>query len=114
MIQLKLSEDKKTINIVEASLNSEKSSIYKYFKKKSKDADFNVLVDRGIWDGMDHFMTKQGSIQVGLWKEIYNFSKQSNIDVRIDGIDDVLDLNIDQDSLLEKAFHESLKSSGID
>ena len=73
MITLDLTEDGKYLKITNASLNSERSAIYSYFKKKSKDADFNVLVDRGIWDGMDHFMSKDGRVPVGLWREVYNF-----------------------------------------
>jgi superfamily II DNA or RNA helicase len=95
MVQLEVTEDGQHIRIVEASLNSEKSHIYNYFKKKSKDADFNVLVDRGIWDGMDHFMTKDGKIPIGLWKEVYNFSKSSGTEVRIAGIDSKLNLDLE-------------------
>ena len=96
MITLDLTEDGKYLKITNASLNSERSAIYSYFKKKSKDADFNVLVDRGIWDGMDHFMSKDGRVPVGLWREVYNFSKKTGIEVTINGIDDLLDLDLDR------------------
>ena len=96
MIALDLTEDGKYLKITNASLNSERSAIYSYFKKKSKDADFNVLVDRGIWDGMDHFMSKDGRVPVGLWREVYNFSKKTGIEVTINGIDDLLDLDLDR------------------
>lgn len=97
MIILQVTEDRQNLKLVEATLNSEKSSVYGYFKKKSKDADFNVLVDRGLWDGMDHFMTKDGKLPIGLWKEVYNYSKKTGNEVRINGIDEMLDLDIDFD-----------------
>ena len=106
MITLEVTKDRQNLKLVEASLNSEKSSIYGYFKKKSKDADFNVLVDRGLWDGMDHFMTKDGKLPIGLWKEVYNYSKKTGTDVRISGIDDLLDLEFDFDSF--KSFVDDL------
>lgn len=106
MITLEVTKDRQNLKLIEASLNSEKSSIYGYFKKKSKDADFNVLVDRGLWDGMDHFMTKDGKLPIGLWKEVYNYSKKTGTDVRISGIDDLLDLEFDFDSF--KSFVDDL------
>jgi len=106
VITLEVTKDRQNLKLVEASLNSEKSSIYGYFKKKSKDADFNVLVDRGLWDGMDHFMTKDGKLPIGLWKEVYNYSKKTGTDVRISGIDDLLDLEFDFDSF--KSFVDDL------
>jgi superfamily II DNA or RNA helicase len=89
MVTFSVSSDKKTLILTEASLNSEKSAAYNYFKKKSKDGDFNILVSRGIWDGMDHFMSKKGELPIGLWKELKNFEKAKGIEVQIDGISDV-------------------------
>lgn len=88
--------DKNHIQLVEASLNTHKKQVYDFFKKKSKDGEFNVLVERGLWDGKDPFMTEDGRIPIGLWKEIYEFSKSSGIEVRIEGIDDCLNLDLDR------------------
>lgn len=90
MLEFSLSEDRKSLSLVSASLNSEKSAVYGYFKKKSKDGDFNILVNRGIWDGMDHFMNKKGDIPVGLWKELKNFEKKSGIEIQINGLSDLI------------------------
>lgn len=94
---LRFKVDGNDIRLVESSLNIERKKAYEFFNKKSKDSHFNVLVKRGIWDGKDPFMTEDGVLPIGLWKEIYEFSKQSNIDVRIEGIDDRLNLDLDRD-----------------
>lgn len=94
---LRFKVDGNDIRLVESSLNIERKKVYEFFNKKSKDSHFNVLVKRGIWDGKDPFMTEDGVLPIGLWKEIYEFSKQSNIDVRIEGIDDRLNLDLDRD-----------------
>lgn len=107
--------DRNRIQLIESSLNSEKNQVYKFFKKKSKDGDFNILVERGIWDGKDAFMTDDGFIPIGLWKEIYAFSKKSGIEVRIEGIDDALDLDLDRDkytSFVDKLYGGILSDSG--
>ena len=90
MISFELSENKKSLILTGSSLNSEKSAVYNYFKKKSKDGDFNILVNRGIWDGMDHFMSKTGELPIGLWKELKNFEKKTGIDVEISGLEEAL------------------------
>jgi hypothetical protein len=95
VLKFELTQDKKFIKLVDFSLNSERRDLFSFFKKKSKKAAFNVLVDRGIWDGCDTFITKEGEIAVGLWKEIYNFADLYGYDCEIDGIDDFLNLGLD-------------------
>jgi len=90
MITLEISDNQKFLKVSEWSLNSEKKAIFKHFQKKSKDAKFNILVKRGIWDGLDHFITKQGIIKIELWKEVYSFSKKTGIEVKINGIDNII------------------------
>lgn len=100
MIKFKVTDDRKFIQLIDFSLNSERASLFNFFKRKSKKAAFNVLVDRGIWDGKDPFITKDGYIAVGLWKEIYNFSDLYGIDCEIEGLDTMLNLNINRDKYL--------------
>ena len=97
MLRFELTPDKKFIKLVNFSLNSERADLFSFFKKKSKKAAFNALVERGIWDGLDRFITKDGLIAVGLWKEIYNFANRYGYDCEIDGIDDMLSLGLDRE-----------------
>ena len=112
MLKFELTQDKKFIKLVDFSLNSERRDLFSFFKKKSKKAAFNVLVDRGIWDGCDTFITKEGEIAVGLWKEIYNFADLYGYDCEIDGIDDFLNLGLDNTKYLK--YVESLLSGVVD
>jgi superfamily II DNA or RNA helicase len=101
VIKFKVTDDHKFIHLVDFSLNSERASLFNFFKRKSKKAAFNVLVDRGIWDGKDPFITKDGYIAIGLWKEIYNFSQHYGIDCDIEGLDELLNLTLDGSKYLE-------------
>lgn len=90
MLTFTISDDRKSIVLQDFSLNTERNNLFAFFKKKSKKADFNVLVDRGIWDGNDVFITKDGKIAIGLWKELYKFGEKFGYEIVIDGIDDIL------------------------
>lgn len=97
MLQFKLSDDLKFIELVDFSLNAERNDLFNFFKRKSKKAAFNVLVDRGLWDGKDSFITKDGKIAIGLWKEVYNFASRYGYDCEIEGIDSMLSLSLDRE-----------------
>lgn len=101
MLKFKVSQDKKFIKLVDSTLNSEKTSLFKFFKRKSKKAAFNVLVDRGVWDGLDPFITKDGNIAIGLWKEIYNFADRSGYDCEIEGADLFVNNKINREHYLK-------------
>jgi superfamily II DNA or RNA helicase len=85
VLKFKVTQDKKFIRLVETTLNQERTALFNFFKRKSKKAAFNVLVDRGIWDGMDSFITKNGEVAIGLWKEVYNFAERYGYDCEIEG-----------------------------
>jgi superfamily II DNA or RNA helicase len=84
MIKFEITEDNKYLKVSDCELRSELKYLKRYFSKKSKEADFNSQVDAGIWDGLDVFLTKDGKISIGLWKEVWNFSKTFDIDVEFD------------------------------
>lgn len=112
MLKFKVSQDKKFIKLVDSTLNSEKTSLFRFFKRKSKKAAFNVLVDRGVWDGLDSFITKDGNIAIGLWKEIYNFADKSGYDCEIEGAETFVNNKISRDQYLK--YVEKLLDGIID
>lgn len=112
LLKFKVSSDKKFIKLVDFTLNSEKSSLFKFFKRKSKKAAFNVLVDRGVWDGLDSFITKDGNIAIGLWKEIYNFSDTYGYDCEIEGSDEFVNTKLDREKYLK--YVENLLEGIVD
>jgi len=101
VLKFKVTHDKKFIKLVETTLNQERNSLFSFFKRKSKKAAFNVLVDRGIWDGMDSFITKDGEVAVGLWKEIYNFCDKYNYSCEIEGADGFVNESISKELYLK-------------
>jgi hypothetical protein len=101
LLKFKVTENGQFIKLIDFSLNSERTSLIRYFKKKSKKAAFNVMVDRGLWDGMDSFITKEGLIAVGLWREIYQFAEKTGYECEIEGVERFTNREITRDSYLE-------------
>jgi superfamily II DNA or RNA helicase len=88
-------------------LNLEKEQLFSFFKKRSKKADFNKLVELEIWDGLDSFITKNGEISIELWKEIFNFSNKTNIEVDLKEIKTKINTNFNKEqytSFVNKLF----------
>ena len=85
MIKFKVSNDFTKIEVVDYSLNFELNSLRKYFRKKSKDANFNCKGD----DCFDFFLSKDNKIAIGLWKEVLNFSKETGTEIEFDGIESI-------------------------
>jgi len=112
VLKFKVSPDKRFIKLIEFTLNYEKTSLFKFFKRKSKQAAFNVLVDRGVWDGLDPFITKDGNIAVGLWKEIYNFSEKHGYDVEIEGAESFVNNSLSREKYL--TYVETLLAGILD
>lgn len=82
-------------------MNCERTDLFKFFKKKSKKAAFNVLVDRGVWDGYDTFIDKDAKIAIGLWKEIYAFSEKYGYECEIENIESYLNLQLNREKFDE-------------
>ncbi len=112
MLKFKVTQDKRFIKLTDFTLNSERASLFKFFKRKSKKAAFNVLVDRGIWDGLDSFITKDGNIAIGLWKEIYAFSDRYDIECEIEGIESLVNDKLNRDQYLK--YVDSLLAGILD
>jgi superfamily II DNA or RNA helicase len=112
MIKFTITEDGHHLKLSGFDLNSERSGLYSYFRKKSKAAAFNVMVDRGIWDGYDKFITKDGKIAIGLWREVYKFAEQYGFDIEIEGIDSAVSLSLDREKYLK--YVDSLLSGVVD
>ena len=96
MIKFEVTDDSKNLKVVSYDLSSQRDYLYSFFKKKSKDADFNKAVENGTWDGMDHFMTREWTIPIGLWKEVANFTTVYDIPTDVDSIKPMLDLKLNR------------------
>jgi len=112
MLTFKIIESKGCIKLCEWTLNSERGRLHDHFTKKSKDGDFNVLVERGIWDGMDHFLSKDNEIPMGLWRELIVFSKKTGIEYNIEGINETMNLGLPREKYT--TFVEELLDEIVD
>jgi len=115
VLKFKIIENGNFIKLDEFDLNLERNDLFKHFRKKSKKAAFNVMVDRGIWDGYDSFISKDGRIAIGLWKEIENFSKVTGHECQIEGIEKRLSLDLDRekyDSLVDRLLEDVVDERG--
>lgn len=110
MIKFKVEGD--LIRIVSHDVEYEKNLLLAFFKKKSKAAAFNVMVDRGLWDGFDKFVSKDDTIAIGLWKEIERFSKTNGVNIEIEGLSDRVKMDLPKENYLR--WVENLLSGVID
>jgi len=100
-VTFRITEDGQRIQLVSFDLNMEKTAFRSFFTKKSKAAEFNVLVDRGLWDGMDKFVDEENSIAIGLWKELENFAKKTGFECDVPGLESHLNTRLPQDKYLK-------------
>lgn len=103
MLTFKISDDKLYLILVKYDLKQELSALRFYFKKHRKGYFHDTMYKRKLWDGYDHFVNFDETIQcyklgLGLWKELINFKNTSGCEITIDGLDSLfnLDYTIDQ------------------
>lgn len=118
MLRFKLTDDKQYLQLIEYTLKGELKDLQFYFKKRQKGYLFNALYKRKLWDGYDHFVntdkeTGVTKIGVGLWKELFNFGKKYDYEVRIEDYEKLFNLNFTKEQL-EKFTSVMLDGSNIE
>lgn len=118
MLRFKLTDDKQYLQLIEYTLKGELKDLQFYFKKRQKGYLFNALYKRKLWDGYDHFVntdkeTGVTKIGVGLWKELFNFGKKYDYDVRIEDYEKLFNLDFTKEQL-EKFTSVMLDGSNIE
>ena len=104
MLSFKLSDDRQFLVLVNHDTKSELKDLQFYFKKRQKGYLFNRLYKRKLWDGYDHFVivdkeTGVHKIGIGLWKELFNFSKKFEYEVHIEDYEKLFNLKFTKDQL---------------
>jgi len=92
MLKFKLSEDKKWLILLSAEDELEKRQLELSLTKKINNWFFHPLVKKKIWDGNICFVDKKGGfwkVSIGLWKEVYDIGEQYDIDIQIEGLEDL-------------------------
>ena len=118
MLSFKLSDDRQFLVLVNHDTKSELKDLQFYFKKRQKGYLFNRLYKRKLWDGYDHFVivdkeTGVHKIGIGLWKELFNFSKKFEYEVHIEDYENLFNLKFTKDQL-EKFTSVMLDGSNIE
>jgi superfamily II DNA or RNA helicase len=67
------------------------------FKKRISNWRFHPLVKKGMWDGYISFIDKGLRIPAGLWNELTQVCTRFGYDLEIEGIDNIIDNNFDED-----------------
>lgn len=97
MIKFEVTQDCNWLRLIhydeDVELRQLKLSFHRFAKKyyfsplyKKKDAAGNR-----VWDGKINFLLKDQYLQIGLWGELYRVAKDYKLDVRIDGLERVID-----------------------
>ena len=103
MLTFKITEDKLHLQLVNHTLKGELRDLQGFFKKRQKGYLFNQMYKRKLWDGFDKFIDKENRLGVGLWREVFNFAEKYGYDVNIEGIDQLINQEIDRDLLVKFA-----------
>jgi len=96
-MELSLTENKQLLRVDDAtSLELEQLNIS--LTKRIESWRFNPLVKKGVWDGYITYIKDDKWIPAGLWKEVMDICKEYRFELKINGISELFDRGINQES----------------
>ena len=96
-MELSLTENKQLLRVDDAtSLELEQLNIS--LTKRIESWRFNPLVKKGVWDGYITYIKDDKWIPTGLWKEVMDICKEYRFELKINGISELFDRGINQES----------------
>jgi superfamily II DNA or RNA helicase len=96
-MELSLTENKQLLRVDDAtSLELEQLNIS--LTKRIDSWRFNPLVKKGVWDGYITYIKDDKWIPAGLWKEVMDICKEYRFELKINGISELFDRGINQES----------------
>jgi superfamily II DNA or RNA helicase len=104
MLLFDITEDGKWIRLVESNDELEEKQVEISFTRKVSNWHFKKKKFGNHWDGTIKFFKKVGGyhwIPVGLWNQLFEMGKEHGIDVRIKGLEAIIDNDIDKASFTE-------------
>lgn len=101
MLRFNVSEDQQWLILIQAEDEIEKRQLEISLTKKIHNWYFHPLVKKKIWDGNICFIEKKGAfwkVPVGLWREVMEIGKEFDIEINIDGLDNLIlgDLSLEE------------------
>jgi len=110
-MELSLTENRQLLRIDSATaLELEQINIS--LTKRIDSWRFNPLVKKGVWDGYISYVKDDKWIPAGLWKEVMDICKEYKIDLKIHGVTNLFDREINAESF-EKWALDFFKDSEI-
>jgi len=95
MIKAQLTSDRKFIQLVDFN-EMELEQVRHSFKRRISNWRFHPLVKRRVWDGYISFIDKYNRIPAGLWNELNEVCKKFNLQIEIEGLDELFDYDFDE------------------
>lgn len=96
MIIFDVDKSNKWLLLVNYDDELEKKQLEISLTRKIHNYFFHPLVRKGVWNGSISFIYKRGGIwkvPVGLWNEIYKIGDNFDLDIKINGIEKIIDIN---------------------
>ena len=93
MLKFRVTEDHQWMLLLEALDEVEKKQVEISLTQKIHNHFFHPLVKKKIWDGSICFIEKRGGfwkVPIGLWRELLDIGEKYKIDIKIDGLDEII------------------------
>lgn len=102
-MELTLIENKQLLRI-DSATEMEIEQLNISLTKRIESWRFNPLVKKGLWDGYISYIKDDRWIPSGLWREVMLIAKDYNYDLKLNGITNLFDRNIQQEAFEEWAL----------
>ena len=102
-MELTLTENKQLLRI-DSATEMELEQLNISLNKRIESWRFNPLVKKGLWDGYISYIKDDKWIPSGLWREVMLIAKDYNYDLKLNGITELFDRNIQQEAFEEWAL----------
>lgn len=96
----RVTDDFKYLKLVDEVSDYEMKKLKAFFHRKAVNFFFDPRYKNGSWDGYDDFFT-DGYVKIGMWKELRNFLQNNNYPLRMDGLEKLFNIRLQQDELDE-------------
>lgn len=95
-MQWKLTDNNKVLTLLSAS-EIELEQLKLTFEKESPNAKWDPRVKKGFWSGKINYFKAYKYLPAGLWYELVEMSKEYNFELKIAGIENKFDFDIDKE-----------------
>ena len=91
-------KDNKQLLRVDSATEMEIEQLNISLNRRVENWRFHPLVKKGLWDGYISYIKDDKWIPSGLWREVMNVCKEYKYELKINGITELFDININQET----------------